>query len=62
MNLIDTREVTYSEYTELMDLYRKQMTKTAELQEENTALHNVILELRETVDILRKKKSKSGKI
>lgn len=59
MNLIDTREVTYSE---LMDLYRKQMTKTAELQEENTALHNIILELRETVDILRQKRYKGGKI
>lgn len=55
MDLIDTREVTYLEYKELLGLYTKQMIKTDELQRENTALHNLTCELRETVDKLSKR-------
>lgn len=52
---IDLRDnVRASEYHELLKLYKKQMTKTAELQAENTALYNLTCELRETVDKLKR--------
>lgn len=37
--------ITKSDYSELMELYVKQMAKTAELQEKVTALHNKNLAL-----------------
>jgi hypothetical protein len=53
--LNDTRIVTYTEYKELLDLYIKQMGKNADLQEENTALYNLVIELRKTVENSKKK-------
>ena len=49
-----SRIVTYTEYRELLDLYIKQMAKTADLQAENTALVNLVSELRKTVENFKK--------
>jgi hypothetical protein len=58
MILEDTRIITYTEYKDLLDLYIKQIGKTASLQDENTALMNLVAELRITVDNLKKKSKK----
>lgn len=41
--------VTESDYNNLLSLYVAQMRKTADLQEENIDLHNMICEILETV-------------
>jgi len=50
-----SRIVTYTEYRELLDLYIKQLGRTADLQEENTALANMIEEMRIAVENLKKR-------
>jgi hypothetical protein len=55
MELRDSREITYSEYRDLLDLYIKQMIKTDTLQRENDVLHNLVNELRITIEKSKKR-------